>query len=107
MDIRDLPLTTIDGDAASLADYDDRVVIVVNVASRCGLTPQYEKLEALQRQYGDRGFTVIGLGVVMRFVLLKVVRSTGTAPIRVGELGDSFKVRTAAMGRRGWGLKNL
>ena len=60
MDIRDIPLTTIDGDAASLADFDDRVVMVVNVASRCGLTPQYEKLEALQREFGDRGFTVLG-----------------------------------------------
>lgn len=60
MNIRDIPITTIDGDTASLADYDDQVVMVVNVASRCGLTPQYEKLEALQRQYGDRGFTVIG-----------------------------------------------
>ncbi|GAA4375123.1 glutathione peroxidase [Agromyces bauzanensis] len=60
MDLRDIPLTTIDGDEASLAGYADRVVMVVNVASRCGLTPQYEKLEALQREYGDRGFTVIG-----------------------------------------------
>jgi glutathione peroxidase len=60
VDIRDIPLTTIDGAAASLADYDDQVVMVVNVASRCGLTPQYEKLEALQREYGDRGFTVLG-----------------------------------------------
>ncbi|KRE23508.1 glutathione peroxidase [Agromyces sp. Soil535] len=60
MDIRDIPLTTIDGGTASLADYDDQVVMVVNVASRCGLTPQYEKLEALQREYGDRGFTVLG-----------------------------------------------
>jgi glutathione peroxidase len=60
VDIRDIPLTTIDGDAASLADYADQVVMVVNVASKCGLTPQYEKLEALQREYGERGFTVLG-----------------------------------------------
>ena len=60
MNIRDIPLTTIDGDRASLADYRGQVVMVVNVASRCGLTPQYEKLEALQREYGDRGFTVLG-----------------------------------------------
>ena len=60
MDIRDIPLTTIDGDTNTLAGYDDRVVMVVNVASRCGLTPQYEKLEALQREYGERGFTVVG-----------------------------------------------
>lgn len=60
MQIRDIPLTTIDGEPASLADHADEVVMVVNVASRCGLTPQYEKLEALQREYEDQGFTVIG-----------------------------------------------
>ena len=60
MDIREIPLTTIDGEPTSLADYADQVVMVVNVASKCGLTPQYEKLEALQREYGDRGFTVLG-----------------------------------------------
>ncbi|WP_336662001.1 glutathione peroxidase [Leucobacter sp. USHLN154] len=60
MQLRDISFTTIDGDPVSLADYADRAVLVVNVASKCGLTPQYEKLEALQRQYGDRGFTVLG-----------------------------------------------
>ena len=60
MSIRDIPLTTIDGRATSLAEHADEVVLLVNVASRCGLTPQYEQLEELQRRYGDRGFTVIG-----------------------------------------------
>jgi glutathione peroxidase len=60
MSIRDIPLTTIDGDSTSLAEYSDQVVLIVNVASRCGLTPQYEKLEQLQRTYGDRGFIVLG-----------------------------------------------
>jgi glutathione peroxidase len=60
VDISNISLRTIDGDTTSLADFDERVVMVVNVASRCGLTPQYEKLEALQREYGDRGFTVLG-----------------------------------------------
>jgi glutathione peroxidase len=60
MGIRDISLTTIDGDATTLAEYADRTVLVVNVASRCGNTPQYEKLEALQREYGERGFTVLG-----------------------------------------------
>jgi glutathione peroxidase len=60
VDIRDIPFTTIDGDAASLADRAGQVVMIVNVASRCGLTPQYEQLEALQREYGPRGFTVLG-----------------------------------------------
>lgn len=60
MGIRDIELTTIDGAPASMADYGDKVVMVVNVASKCGLTPQYEKLEELQKEYEDRGFTVLG-----------------------------------------------
>tara|TARA_R110002051_G_scaffold59821_1_gene109733 strand:+ start:193 stop:678 length:486 start_codon:yes stop_codon:yes gene_type:complete len=58
--LRDIPLTTIDGNETTLADYQDKVVLIVNVASRCGLAPQYEQLEELQKKYGDRGFTVLG-----------------------------------------------
>jgi glutathione peroxidase len=58
--LRDIPLTTIDGATTSLADYEGKVLLVVNVASRCGLSPQYEALEALQKQYGERGFSVLG-----------------------------------------------
>ena len=58
--ITDIPLTTIDGSTTSLAAYRDKVVLIVNVASRCGLSPQYEKLEELQKTYGERGFTVLG-----------------------------------------------
>jgi glutathione peroxidase len=60
MNLNDIPLITIDGKETSLAPYADQVKLIVNVASRCGLTPQYEKLEELQRSYGDRGFTVLG-----------------------------------------------
>jgi glutathione peroxidase len=60
MGIRDISLTTIDGAETSLAEYADKTVLVVNVASRCGLTPQYEKLEQLQKQYEEQGFTVLG-----------------------------------------------
>ncbi|CAN5382448.1 glutathione peroxidase [soil metagenome] len=56
----DIPLTTIDGEPTSLADYEGKVLMIVNVASRCGLSPQYEKLEQLQKTYGERGFTVLG-----------------------------------------------
>jgi len=59
-DIRDIPLTTIQGETTSLAEFSDQVALVVNVASRCGLTPQYEALEQLQKTYSDRGFTVLG-----------------------------------------------
>ncbi len=60
MRLDDIPLTTIDGRAATLADYAAPVKLIVNVASRCGFTPQYEQLEALQRRYRDRGFSVFG-----------------------------------------------
>ena len=45
---------------SALAQLEDKVVLVVNVASRCGLTPQYEGLERLQKRFGDQGFTVLG-----------------------------------------------
>ncbi|MDY0909666.1 glutathione peroxidase [Microbacterium sp. CFBP9034] len=59
-DLRSIPFQTADGGTATLGDYDGQVVLVVNVASKCGLTPQYEQLEKLQRAYADRGFTVLG-----------------------------------------------
>src|SRR3712207_1159226 len=60
MPLNDIPVTTIDGEQTTLAPHADKVKLIVNVASRCGLTPQYEKLEQLQRIYGPRGFTVLG-----------------------------------------------
>jgi glutathione peroxidase len=56
-----LKLTMLDGSTKSLNDFDGQVLMVVNVASRCGLSPQYETLEELQKKYQDRGFTVIGV----------------------------------------------
>ena len=61
MSLADIPLTTLDGNPASLADFPGRALLVVNVASKCGLTPQYGALEQLARDYGDRGLTVIGV----------------------------------------------
>lgn len=61
MSLAEIPLTTLDGNPTSLADYDGRALLVVNVASKCGLTPQYGALEQLARDYGDRGLTVIGV----------------------------------------------
>ncbi len=60
MSIYDLPLKTLRGEDTTLAGYRDQAVLVVNVASKCGLTPQYTGLEHLQERFGDRGFTVVG-----------------------------------------------
>ncbi|MEN9873044.1 MAG: hypothetical protein RL450_979 [Actinomycetota bacterium] len=51
----------LNGSKRSLADFQGNVILVVNVASRCGLSPQYAQLEELQRKYADRGFTVLGV----------------------------------------------
>jgi glutathione peroxidase len=58
--IYDIALRTLAGERASLAEFRGQAVLAVNVASKCGLTPQYEGLERLQRRYADRGFTVAG-----------------------------------------------
>lgn len=56
----DIGLTTIDGKSTTLGAYAGKALMVVNVASRCGLSTQYEQLEELQKRYGSRGFTVLG-----------------------------------------------
>lgn len=61
MTLADIPLTTLDGRPLLLADYRDRAVLVVNVASKCGLTPQYSALEMLAQDYAERGLTVLGV----------------------------------------------
>ena len=58
--IQQIPLKTIKGADTSLADYAGKVVLAVNVASKCGLTPQYEGLEKLYRDYKDKGLVVAG-----------------------------------------------
>ena len=60
MTLYDIPVRTIDGTSSSLVAHQGKSVLVVNVASKCGLTPQYEGLEALHERYQDRGFSVVG-----------------------------------------------
>ncbi len=60
MDLFDIPIHTLDGRPSSLAPYRDMTLLLVNVASKCGLTPQYEGLERLQQPLGSRHFSVLG-----------------------------------------------
>ncbi|AZS21310.1 MULTISPECIES: glutathione peroxidase [unclassified Caulobacter] len=59
MSVYDYSAKTLDGQDVSLADYRGQVLLIVNTASKCGFTPQYEGLEALYKAYKDRGFTVL------------------------------------------------
>lgn len=56
----DIPLTTIDGKTETLDAFDGKALLIVNVASKCGFTPQYEGLEALHKRFRGRGFAVLG-----------------------------------------------
>jgi glutathione peroxidase len=60
MNLYDIPLKTIDGRDTTLGEWRDRTLLVVNVASKCGFTPQYAGLEELWRRYKDRGLTILG-----------------------------------------------
>ena len=60
MAIYDAEVQALDGSPADLSDYEGKALLIVNVASQCGLTPQYAGLQQLHEQYGDRGFAVLG-----------------------------------------------
>src|SRR5580700_6246707 len=60
MALYDIPIHTLQGADAKLGDYAGKTLLLVNVASKCGLTPQYEGLERLQKTYADKGFSVVG-----------------------------------------------
>jgi glutathione peroxidase len=60
MSLYDIPVTTIDGDTTTLDAYRGKALLIVNVASHCGFTPQYKGLEELYRKYKDRGLVVLG-----------------------------------------------
>jgi len=61
MSIYDHSLQTLDGSSLDLHDYEDKALLIVNVASKCGLTPQYAGLERIHEQYAARGFSVLGV----------------------------------------------
>jgi len=61
MAIYDAPINSLQGKPLNLHYLEDKTVLVVNVASRCGLTPQYSRLESLQERFGSEGFTVLGV----------------------------------------------
>jgi glutathione peroxidase len=58
--VHDFPVNTLSGQRGSLGDLSGKTLLVVNVASKCGLTPQYTGLERLQERFADRGFSVVG-----------------------------------------------
>ena len=58
--IYDFSVRGIKGNEASMADYKGKVLLIVNTASKCGFTPQFEGLQALHEELGDRGFEVLG-----------------------------------------------
>jgi glutathione peroxidase len=60
MSIYDAEIKTLEGEATSLSDYQGKTVLVVNVASKCGLTPQYAGLQKLHERFADQGFEVLG-----------------------------------------------
>jgi glutathione peroxidase len=59
-DLADIEIRSIDGETRKMADYGGKALLIVNVASKCGFTPQYSGLEALQKRFADRGFDVLG-----------------------------------------------
>lgn len=59
-DIFNIPLKTIDGKATTLNEFKGKPIVIVNVASKCGLTPQYEELEALYKKYKNEGLAILG-----------------------------------------------
>jgi glutathione peroxidase len=58
--LRDIPVNTLVGEPSSLGELDGKTLLIVNVASKCGLTPQYTGLEELHEKFADRGFAVVG-----------------------------------------------
>ena len=63
MSLLDIEVKKIDGSVATLRDYQGKVILIVNVASKCGLTPQYEGLEKIYQKYRERGLVVLGFPV--------------------------------------------
>ena len=71
----DIPLKTIDGKSETLGAFEGKALLVVNVASKCGFTPQYAGLEALHRRFRERGFEVLGFPATS-----SAIRSQATRP---------------------------
>ena len=82
MDLYDIDLVTIDGKPQKMDDYRRKTLLIVNVASECGFTPQYEGLQALYNKFVDRGFVVLGFPVISSGTRSRAAkqRSSSSAP---------------------------
>ena len=120
-DILNTEVTTIDGETTTLAPWAGKVLLIVNVASKCGLTPQYEQLEALQKAFESEGFSVLGFpcnqflgqepGYGVTFPMFSKIDVNGehraplyqklvdAAPQAVAPEGSGFYERMASKGR--------
>ncbi|AUT26342.1 glutathione peroxidase [Escherichia marmotae] len=87
---------TIDGEVTTLEKYAGNVLLIVNVASKCGLTPQYEQLENIQKAWADRGFIVLGFPCNQ---FLEQEPGSAAAPTAVAPEESGFYARLASKGR--------
>jgi len=81
--LTDIALTTLDGRPTTLAELADGAALVVNVASKCGLTPQYTALEQLAKDYGERGLTVVGVPCTSSWARNRALRKRSRRSARV------------------------
>lgn len=101
MSLYDIPLTTLDGKPTSLIEFKGDVLLIVNVASRCGFTPQYAGLEQLHETYSAQGFTVLGFPC-NQFMFQETGSSEQIAEFCSATYGVTFPMfaKTQVRGRR-------
>ena len=88
----EIPVNKIDGAETTLAEFEGKVLLLVNVASKCGLTPQYAGIEKLYKEYKDQGFVVLAVNSTVQDSAIEIPTFTAeyslNFPILLDELGD-------------------